>query len=388
MAVLRIINLSCIQRLSSVASSPLTLSSTGGEGGLIRYALSITAIAALLCGCARSGDNVGAKPAPLAPAAVRVVKAKRGEATRSVTLPGNVVAYQQAALYAKVTGYVKTVKVDKGDSVAEGALLADIEVPELIADRAKYQAELEVASIDFKRIQEAQTKAPDLVVPQFVDAAKGKRDIAKANLERVDTLLGFAKITAPFAGVVTRRTIDPGAFVAAATAGANSDAAMFMLMDFSKVRVQVPVPEPEVPGIKVGLPVRVVIEELPNAKIEGSITRFSHALDDATRTMLAEIELANPEKTLRPGMYANIRIVVETKPDALVVPVEGLMVEKTRNSVFTVADQKAKRVVVKSGFNDAGWVEILEGLKEGDPILLAGKQILIDGQPITITVSK
>lgn len=340
-----------------------------------------------LTGC--KPDTVAkANPTPPAPVAVRVVKAKRGEATRSVTLPGTVAAYQQAALYGKVTGYVKTVKVDKGDSVAEGALLADIEVPELIADRAKYQAELEVASIDFKRIQEAQAKAPDLVVPQSVDTAKGKRDIAKANLERVETLLGFAKITAPFAGVITRRAIDPGAFVAAATAGSSQDAAMFVLMDFSKVRVQVQVPEPEVPGIKIGLPVRVMIEELPNAKFEGSITRFSHALDDATRTMLAEIELANPEKTLRPGMYANIRIVVETKPNALVLPVESLVVEKTRNSVFTIVDQKAKRIVVKTGFNDAGWVEILDGVKEGDPIILAGKQILVDGQPVTISESK
>jgi membrane fusion protein (multidrug efflux system) len=348
----------------------------------------VIAAIALVSGCKPSADNVGAKPAPLAPAAVRVVKAKRGEATRSVTLPGTVVAYQQAALFAKVTGYVKTVKVDKGDSVAEGALLADIEVPELIADRAKYQAELEVASIDFKRIQEAQTKAADLVVPQSIDAAKGKRDIAKANLDRVETLQGFAKITAPFAGVITRRTIDPGAFVAAATAGANPDAAMFVLMDFSEVRVQVPVPEPEVPGIKIGLPVRVLIEELPNTKFEGSITRFAHALDDATRTMLAEIELPNPNKTLRPGMYANIRIVVETKPDALILPTEALVVEKTRNSVFIVADQKAKRVVVKTGFNDAGTVEILEGLKEGDPVILAGKQMLVEGQSITITESK
>src|SRR5260221_347060 len=244
----------------------------------------VITVIGLVSGCKPSGDNVGVKPPPLAPAAVRVVKVKRGEATRSVTLPGNVVAYQQAALFAKVTGYVKTVKVDKGDSVAEGELLADIEVPELIADRAKYQAELEVASIDYKRIQEAQTKAPDLVVPQSVDTTKGKRDIAKANFERVETLLSFAKITAPFAGVITRRTIDPGAFVAAATAGAAPDAAMFVLMDFSKVRVQVPVPEPEVPGIKAGLPVRVLIEELPNAKFEGSITRFANALDDATRT--------------------------------------------------------------------------------------------------------
>ena len=120
-------------------------------------------------------------------------------------------AYQQATLYAKVAGYLKTIAVDKGDAVKEGALLAEIEVPELIADRAKFKAELEVAQIDYQRVSDAQKKASDLVVPQTVDNARGKLEIAKANLERNETLLGFARITAPFGGTVTRRPGPPGA---------------------------------------------------------------------------------------------------------------------------------------------------------------------------------
>src|SRR6266576_1214374 len=202
-----------------------------------------------LCGCGRSTADTPPKPAP--PAQVQIARVKRGDATRSITLPANVLAYQQATLYAKVAGYVRTVAVDKGDLVKEGSLLADIEVPELIADRAKFVAELAVAEIEFKRVSEAQRKAPDLVVPQAVDNAKSKLDVAKANLERTDTLLGFAKITAPFSGVVTKRMIDPGAFIPAATSGsAAQNAALFTLMDFRKVRVQASVPENEVPFIK------------------------------------------------------------------------------------------------------------------------------------------
>ena len=338
-----------------------------------------------LPGCKPASDGAPqSKPAP--PASVKLVTAKRGNATRSILLPANVLPYQQATLYAKVAGYVKTVAADKGDAVKEGALLADLEVPELVADLARYKAEAEVAALDFKRISEAQTKAPDLVVAQSVDTAKSKLDIAKANLERTETLLKFAKITAPFGGIVTKRMVDPGAFIPAATSGsAAQNAALFTLMDFNKVRVQVAVPESEVPFIRNGLPVKISVEELPGRTFDGTITRFAHALDDATKTMLAETELPNPDAALRPGMYATARIVVETKPNALVLPSDALLAEKTRSSVFTVADNKAKRLTVKTGFNDAGWVEIVEGLEANTPVILLGKQTLADGQAVTVT---
>lgn len=343
-----------------------------------------------LCGCSRStNDSQQSKATP--PASIQIVRVKKSDATRSIILPANVLAFQQAVLYAKVGGYVKTIAVDKGDSVKEGALLAELEVPELIADRAKFAAELQVAEIDFKRISDAQTRSPDLVVPQSVDAARSKLDVAKANLERTDTLLNFAKIIAPFSGVITKRMVDPGAFIPAATSGSaipQGGAALFTLMDFSKVRVQVAVPESEVPFIKTGLRAKISVEELPGKIFDGSVTRFAGALDDATKTMLAEIELPNPNSDLRPGMYANARLIVETRPEALVVPTDALVVEKTRTSVFTVADGKAKRLTVKTGFNDAGRVEILEGAKDGDTLILIGKQTLADGQAVNMTEAK
>src|SRR6058998_781182 len=244
----------------------------------------------------------GCKPSPAEPAkdtapsvAVQVVQPKRGPIIRNVTLPGEVKAYQQATLYAKVAGYLKTISVDKGDRVKEGDLIADIEVPEMLADLTRYKAEVTVAELDYKRLSESQKKLPDLVVPQTVDNAKGKLDVAKASLERTETLLGFAKITSPFSGVITRRMVDPGAFIPAATSGNSAqNAAIVTLTDFNKVRLQVAVPENEASLVAVDQPVKMTVEGLPGKTFEGKVTRFSYALDEATKTMLAEIELPNP----------------------------------------------------------------------------------------------
>src|SRR6266581_6082698 len=195
----------------------------------MRYTLLIvgTVLSGLLCGCERGG--VASSPAKTEPPLeVKTVHPKRGSITRNVTLPGEVKAYQQATLYAKVAGYLKTSSVDKGDFVKEGALLAEIEVPELLADVTKYKAEVEVAELDYQRLSESKKKAPDLVVPQTVDEAKGKLDIAKANLERTETLINYAKIIAPFSGVVTRRMVDPGAFIPAATSGSAAQNAALL----------------------------------------------------------------------------------------------------------------------------------------------------------------
>jgi len=339
----------------------------------------------MLSGCKPSS----AEPEKAPPAAVQAVQPKRGPITRSITLPGEIKAYQQATLYAKVAGYLKTITVDKGDQVKEGDLLADIEVPELIAEETRGKAEVEVADLDYQRLSESRKKAPDLVTPQSVDDAKGKLDVAKATLERTETLLGFAKITAPFSGIVTKRMVDPGAFIPAATSGSTAqNAAIVTLADFNTVRVQVAVPELESSLVATGQPVKVSVEGLSGRSFDGKITRFSYALDEASRTMLAEIELPNPKLELRPGMYASVKIGIERKDDALLVPVEALVVEKTGASVFALADGKAKKTRVQTGFNDGTDVEIISGVKTGQRVILAGKRSLSDGQPVTVEEAK
>jgi membrane fusion protein, multidrug efflux system len=354
-----------------------------------RLLASLAALVALvaLAGCGGPTAEEPQKAAP--PVAVQTVVPKRGEITRSITLPSfRILALQEATLYAKVSGYLKTLTVDKGDAVKAGQLLAEIEVPELLADEAQYQAETAVSRTNYERMAEARIKASDLVMPQTVDDLRGQWEIAQAKLQRTQTLLRYARILAPFEGVITARFVDPGAFIPAATAGSTpQSAALVTLMDYRRVRVQVFVPEMEVPFIKNGVPAQVAVEELPGRPFPGAVTRFAHALDQATKTMLTEIEIPNPSGDLRPGAYASVRLEVERKPDALLVPVPALVVEKSGSSLFTVVDGKAKKTPVQTGFNDGVNVELLN-VKLDQPVILVGKQTLADGQPVTVAEAK
>ncbi len=355
---------------------------------LQRVHVVLSAIIALaLCACGPSRE------APLKvaqPVTVETVLLTRGDIARSVTLPTfRILAYQEATLYAKVSGYLKTLTVDKGDAVKEGQLLAEIEVPELLADEAQYSAETEVARLNYERMTQARRRAPDLVVPQTVDDLRGQWEVARAKLQRTQTLLQYARITAPFAGVITARFVDPGAFIPAATSGTSAQsAALLTLMDFSRLRVQVFVPEPEVPFITNGVPVQVTVEELPGRPFSGSVTRFAYALDEATKTMLTEIELPNPTGELRPGMYASVQLEVERKAEAFLLPAAAVLTEKAGSFVFLVRDGKAKKTRVRTGFSDRVNVEITEGVEPGQPVILAHNQTLSDGQAVAATEAK
>jgi membrane fusion protein (multidrug efflux system) len=331
-------------------------------------------------GCGRSAPPPSQAAQP--PVTVKTTLPKRGAITRSVTLPTfRILPYQSATLYAKVGGYLKTLKVDKGDAVKEGQLLAEIEVPELLADEAQFKAEVDVARGNYERMAEARRKAPDLVVPQTVDELRGHSEVAQAKLQRTQTLLQFARITAPFTGVITARFVDPGAFIPAATSGSTpQNAALLTLMDFSRVRVQLFVPEAEVPFIQNGLPATLTVEELTGRTFRGTVTRFAHALDEATKTMLTEIELPNTAGDLRPGMYASVRLEVERKVGALLVPAEAVVVEKAGSFVFLVADGKARKTEVHTGFTDGASTEITSGVAADAQVVLVGKQALSDGQ--------
>jgi membrane fusion protein (multidrug efflux system) len=341
----------------------------------------------LLSACRPASNSPATAQIP--PITVQSVTPKHGPITRFITLPGEIKPYQQATLYAKVAGYLKTITVDKGDQVKEGTMLAEIEVPELLAERGRYRAEVEVAEIDHTRLSQSQKKAPDLVVPQTVDDARGRLEIAKANLERTDTLLNYTKIVAPFSGIITRRMVDPGAFIPAATSGgAAQSAAIVTLSDFNRVRLQVAVPEVEASLVAVDQPVQLTVEALPVRSFTGKVTRFSYALDDASKTMLAEIELPNPNLELRPGMYATVRIGIERKEDALLVPVDAVVMEKSGASVFVLAEGKAKKTRVQTGFNDGSQVEIAKGLGGDEQVILGGKRALADGQAVSVSEGK
>ena len=300
-----------------------------------------------------------------------------GTVHRWVALPGALAPFQQVSLQARVAGYVKTVKVDKGDKVAAGDLLATVEVPELEADLVKAKAEMDAAEIDVKRLREARQKSPDLVLPQSVDNAEARFAAAKASVTRGGVLLDFAQIRAPFAGVISSRSVDPGAYVS------PSAGPLFRLVDDKKLRCQIPVTELETPLVKKGKPVRVSVDAFPGQIFESAVARVSGALDLASRTMLVEADLENAQDKLMPGMSVTARIGVERHENVMLVPAAAIVMEKTNAFVFKHAGGKAVKTAVKLGFNDGVNAEVPE-LKPEDTLLVVGTAAVNDGQAVTL----
>jgi membrane fusion protein, multidrug efflux system len=326
---------------------------------------------------------------PSAAPEVAVTSPRRGEIHRFVTLPGTLRANQQVTLHAKVAGYLKSIKVDNGDMVKAGDLLAEIEIPELVAERAKHEAELHIAQVESQRLKAAREKAPDLITPAASDTAEARLAMAQAGLAHNETMLKYGKIVAPFNGVVTMRYVDIGAFVPAATAGSNPQAAAIVtLMDYTTVRARVAVPEVEAARVQLGQPVILTTDSLPGKIFRGKVSRHSGALDEGTRSLLVEADFPNHDLTLRPGMYAIIKIGVEQHTNALLVPAAALVREKAAGFLFTLADGKATRVPVKYGFNDGTNVEILEGVAENARVIIPGKATLTSGQPVRAVEAK
>ncbi|TDU72910.1 membrane fusion protein (multidrug efflux system) [Prosthecobacter fusiformis] len=304
-------------------------------------------------------------------------KPHKGTIHRWISLPASLAAWQQVALKARVAGYVKDVSVDKGDVVSAGQTLIEIEVPELQADLISHRATVTAAEVEVKRLHEARKKSPDLILPQSVDDAEARLAIAKAGMDRAETLLQFAQIKAPFAATISDRRVDPGAYAAA---GGET---LLHLVDATTLRLQVPVIEMESSLIKPGQQVEARLEALSGSVVKGSISRTSTVLDPATRTLLVEADLKNEDGRLRPGMFVTARLAVEQHDGATLIPVAGLVKEKASSFVFKHVNGKAVKTAVKPGFNDGVNVELPE-LKADDVILLPGTIILTDGQDVTV----
>ncbi len=304
-------------------------------------------------------------------------KPQKGTIHRWISLPASFAPWQQVDLKARVAGYIEKITVDKGDVVTPQQQLIQIEVPELKADLIGHRAEVAAAEIEVKRLHEARAKSPDLILPQSVDDAEAKLAIAKAGMERTNALIDLAQIKAPFAGTITDRRVDPGAFAAA---GGDT---LLQLTDVSTLRLQVPVIEIETALLKVGQQVEAKVDALGGAIVKGTITRIAGTLDSATRTMLIEADFKNDDGKLRPGMFATARIAVEQHDNATIIPVAGLVKEKANSFVFKHINGQAIKTAIKPGFNDGVNVEVPE-LKAEDIILLLGTVTLTDKQAVTV----
>lgn len=341
-----------------------------------------TFLVAVLCAVALAFALHGARKAETAiePEIPKVtaVRPVHAPAVRSITVPGDLVGRNEAALYAKVTGYLKRISVDKGDWVKKGQVLAEIEVPELEQKLKRARASLDVRRVTYERLNGVWSTDRRLVAREDVDVAQGEFNQAQADVEELEALVGYTKIIAPFDGVVTARYVDPGALIEANGHAGGSDATgaqksgavpVVALADTDRLRVYVYVPEQETSAIRRGLPAGLTLREFPGREFRGTVARFSNALDLSTRTMLTEVDLENPRHELYPGMYAEVTLELERHPDAIELPVTAVGGGSDDGFVFVVKEGTLTKTAVKTGIASAGAVEITSGLS-GDEVVV------------------
>ena len=326
--------------------------------------------------CSRSSPAPTASPPPSLPTLeLSTCSASRATIWRWISLPAVAAPWQEVTLQGKVSGYLAKIHVDRGDRVKAGDTLAEIAVPELRADLLKWEAEVELAEQDYQRINNAMKQASDLVTKQTVDAARAKRDIAKAGLENTRAKVAYAVLHAPFDGVVTDRFVDTGAFIA-------DGAKLLTVVDDGTLRIRVGVPEAEASWVSKCLPVTLTTDSLPGKNFEATLSRNAGALDTRTRTLPVEADLKNAGQVLKAGMFVMARLGLEKHDQAKVIPVDALLTEKTKTSVFKLVEGRARKTPVKTGFNDGLNVEILEGVDDNDVLVSFGKITVNDGQPV------
>ncbi len=355
---------------------------------------------------------------------VAVVLAKRGPVVNSLTLSGAFRPYQQVDVHAKVAGFIRKIYVDVGDHVKSGQVLAILEVPELSAQVAgakadirryedavrRAQSEIERAQSThtayhsaYTRLKQASESRPGLIAEQELDdsMAKDKETAAqiesaraalaesqsqlvsaRTDLDRLSALEAYSHITAPFAGVVTKRYADTGALIQAGTSSSTQSMPVVQLAEWTKLRLVVPVPESAVPQIHLGSVVQVRVGAL-NRTFAGRVARFADALDSQTRTMETEIDVENRDGTLVDGMYAETSLTLSEKDGVLTLPIQAVQRGESGATVLMVdREGRIQERPVKLGAEGNDQVEILSGLSEGDQVVIGNRSDLRPGEKV------
>jgi RND family efflux transporter MFP subunit len=369
-----------------------------------------SALAVLACGVLfrilNSSDRTGASAGP---PVVAVAKVERKDLAETLTISAEFRPYQQAALHAKVAGYLQSIAVDIGDHVREGQALAQLDVPELKDDLGKATAALgaseqevvraeansDDAHLACRRLQDVAKQHTKLVAEQDLDTAQArdaeaasalaaaKQRVAEATAEvgKVRSMIAYTTITAPFDGVITKRYADPGALIQAGTSSSAQMPVVDMAED-QRLRLVFPVPESAVALVKIGAPVRVTISAL-GEKIDAKVSRFSGKVERATRTMSTEVDIENPTSRITPGMYASVNLVVRESKGAVTVPVQAIAVgEKPKVFIVNSSSQVEERAV-KLGLETPAEAEVTSGLEPGDLVIAGSRSGLQPGQKVT-----
>ena len=326
------------------------------------------------------------------------------QTAREIVLPGNIQAFTLAPIYARTTGYVKSWTHDIGSHVKQGDLLAVIETPELDQQLAQAKADLATAQTNAANAKTTASRYQDLIAANAVSqqdtdnfntqlkASLTQVTSAEANVHRLEELQSFERITAPFDGVVTARNIDVGQLISAAgsttTAGAGTIVGSKEIFDISaiaKLRVFINVPQIYAPDAKTGVIATLTLPQYPGRKFTGKLVRTSDAVDPATRTLLAEVDVDNSSGELLPGSYTEVHLHTSNPAPALIVPVSALILEPDGLHVAIVDSNNIAHLIAVSAGRDFGTnIEILTGLKPGQPVIANPPDSLTDGEKVRI----
>jgi len=354
---------------------------------------------------------------------VPVERVGRHDLTRELDVAAEFRPFQEVEVHAKVAGYLKSIAVDVGDHVAAGQVVAVLEVPEYAEELAHATAterrtELDVVrsrsevkrtevtylmrKVAYERLQAVSKARPNLVAQQEVDSsaaqyreAEGQWESAKAALaateqqvnvssatkERVRTMMNYLKITAPFAGVVTKRYAHPGAMIQAGTASQTQAMPVVRISQIGRLRLVLPVPESAVSRVKLGGAVEVRVDALQQV-FQGRVARFNDRLDAATRTMETEVDIDNRTGVILPGMFGTATIVLETRAGALAVPVQAVSGHATKPAVMVVKGGVLEERAVTLGMETPALVEIVTGVGEGELVVTGNRSGLKAGRKV------
>ncbi|MBI4694974.1 MAG: efflux RND transporter periplasmic adaptor subunit [Gammaproteobacteria bacterium] len=355
-----------------------------------RRALIPFALAALCC------EVLAAEPAaaPAPPPVVAVARAVKPAGGIDLTLPANIEAWQETRVHARIDGYVRRWHADIGDRVEAGQVLVEIDTPEVDQDLARARASaaqatanLELARVSYERWQRLQGR--QVVSEQDLDERHATFDARKADLkaaqaavERLDALQKFKKVLAPFAGTVTLRNVENGSLIAA---GGSDTKEIYRIAETARLRIRVRVPQASLRAVANGVEARVLVAEFPDRVFQGKVVRSAGAVDPGSRTLLTEIELANADGALMPGLFAQVKLVPPTGEKTVLVPTNAVKLDgKGAHVVVVDAAQAVHLLPVAIGRNLGIQIEVLSGLDEGATLVLNPPDALKEGMRVEV----
>jgi RND family efflux transporter MFP subunit len=313
---------------------------------------------------------------------------------QEIVLPGNTQAFTDSPIHARTNGYLTHWYFDIGARVKKGDLLADIETPEIDQQLQQAQAQLETAQANFELAKTTSDRWQFLLKSNSVSkqetdqavanqaAQKAVVDSNSANVRRLVQLQSFEKVYAPFDGVITARSTDTGALIDAGSSTQSRE--LFHLAAISTLRVFVPVPEVYSNAARPGAAATLTLDEYPGRVFRGSLVRDSSAIDPASRTLLVEVDVANPDGLLLPGAYVSVHLKLPATIRSVTIPANTLLFRREGLRVGVVRDGRAHLVPVTIGRDYGANVEIVSGLQQADSIILDPSDSLENESPVRV----